>query len=78
MTLLNSQVMIGGGLAVILQEKRATDPSVTTIDFGWIVKGEIPTQEKMEQTVSLQQMQQTMRMSEPQKQSGMFGHRCLN
>lgn len=39
---MNSQVMIGGGLAVIRQVNRATDPSVTTVDVGWITNGEIP------------------------------------
>lgn len=41
-TRLNSQVMIGGGCALILQENLATEPSVTTIDVGWIAKEEIP------------------------------------
>lgn len=41
-TRLNSQVMIGGGCAVILQENLATEPCVTTSDVGWIVNDEIP------------------------------------
>lgn len=41
-TRLNSQVMIGGGCAVILQENLATEPCVTTSDVGWIVNEEIP------------------------------------
>lgn len=41
-TRLNSQVMIGGGCALILQENLATEPCVTTTDIGWIAKEEIP------------------------------------
>lgn len=41
-TRLNSQVMIGGGWAVILHENLATEPCVTTSDVGWIVNVEIP------------------------------------
>lgn len=41
-TRLNSQVMIGGGCAVVLHENLATEPSVTTSDVGWIVNDEIP------------------------------------
>lgn len=37
--------MIGGGWALILQENLATEPWVTTIDIGWIVKDEIPAAE---------------------------------
>lgn len=41
-TRLSSQVMMGGGWALILQENLATEPSVTTMDVGWIAKEEIP------------------------------------
>lgn len=41
-TRLSSQVMMGGGWALILQENLATEPSITTMDVGWIVKEEIP------------------------------------
>lgn len=41
-TRLNSQVMIGGGTALILQVKRATEPSVTTMEEGCWVNVEIP------------------------------------
>lgn len=41
-TRLNSQVMMGGGCAVILHENLATEPCVTTSDVGWIVNDEIP------------------------------------
>lgn len=34
--------MMGGGWAVTLQENLATEPSVTTMDVGWIAKEEIP------------------------------------
>lgn len=34
--------MMGGGWALILQENLATEPSVTTMDVGWIAKAEIP------------------------------------
>lgn len=43
-TRLNSQVMIGGGMALILQVKRATEPSVTTMEEGCWVNVEIPEQ----------------------------------
>lgn len=42
MTRLNSQVMIGGGCALILQDNLAMEPCVTTTDTGWIVKEEMP------------------------------------
>lgn len=41
-TRLNSQVMIGGGRALILQVKRATEPSVTTMEEGCWVNVEMP------------------------------------
>lgn len=41
-TRLNSQVMIGGGCALILQDSLAMEPCVTTTDTGWIVKEEMP------------------------------------
>ena len=41
-TRLNSQVMVGGGLEVILQASRPTDPWVTTMEVGWLMKEEIP------------------------------------
>lgn len=41
-TRLNSQVMMGGGCATILQENLATEPSVATIDVGWTENEEIP------------------------------------
>lgn len=41
-TRLCSQVMMGGGWALILHENLATEPSVTTMDVGWIEKDEIP------------------------------------
>lgn len=44
-TRLNSQVMIGGGCALILQDSLAMEPCVTTTDAGWIVKEEIPATE---------------------------------
>jgi len=37
-TRLKSQVMMEGGCALILQENLATEPSVTTMDVGWIAK----------------------------------------
>ncbi len=43
-TLLNSQVMIGGGVAVILQVSRATDPFITVIDIGCWVKVDKPAE----------------------------------
>lgn len=45
-TRLNSQVMIGGGCAVILQENLATEPCVTTSGVGWIVNDEIPARKQ--------------------------------
>lgn len=45
-TRLNSQVMIGGGTALILQVKRATEPSVTTMEEGCCVNVEIPGRER--------------------------------
>lgn len=41
-TRLNSQVMMGGGCATVLQENLATEPSVATIDVGWTENEEIP------------------------------------
>ena len=41
-TRLNSQVMRGGGLELMLQASRPTEPSVTTMEEGWLVKEEIP------------------------------------
>lgn len=46
MTRLNSQVIMGGGCALILQENLATEPSVTTMDVGWIAKEEIPVEKQ--------------------------------
>lgn len=45
-TRLNSQVMIGGGCALILQDNLAMEPCVTTTDTGWIVKEEMPAGEQ--------------------------------
>jgi len=45
-TRLNSQVMMEGGWALILQANLATEPSVTAMDVGWIVKAEIPAEEQ--------------------------------
>lgn len=50
-TRLNSQVMIGGGCALILQENLATEPCVTTTDIGWIAKDEIPAAKKEHQYI---------------------------
>lgn len=47
-TRLNSQVMIGGGRALILQVKRATEPSVTTMEEGCWVNVEIPVKREKE------------------------------
>lgn len=41
-TRLNSHVMIGGGVAVILQVNRAIDPSVTVMDDGCWEKADKP------------------------------------
>lgn len=46
MVQLNSHVMIGGGLAWILQVNLATEPSSTTEETGWTSKGEIPKDKK--------------------------------
>lgn len=45
-TRLNSQVMIGGGWALILQDNLAMEPCVTTTDTGWIVKEEMPARDQ--------------------------------
>lgn len=50
-TRLNSQVMMGGGWALILQENLATEPSVTTMDVGWIAKAEIPVAKQKKKQV---------------------------
>lgn len=47
-TRLNSQVMIGGGTALILQVKRATEPSITTMEEGCWVNVEIPEEREGE------------------------------
>lgn len=52
-TRLNSQVMIGGGCALILQDSLAMEPCVTTTDTGWIVKEEIPATEQSTDTLHI-------------------------